>query len=104
MQSNRNGCADRMLKTDKPLPNQLSPYLRLRYGYRALFGANLYGKGNYLKGFPKEESLECLHRHLALYESGDTSEDHLSAIIFNVQAIMLAEEKEGIKTDHYHKK
>lgn len=88
--------------TNKPLVNHLSAYLRLRFGYLLRMGANKYGKNNWQKGQPTETALESLHRHLAKYEIGDRSEDHLSAIIFNVQLIMKNEEKEGIKIDEYY--
>jgi len=89
--------------TNKPLVNHLTAYLRLRFGYLLRIGANKYGKNNWQKGQPTETALESLHRHLAKYEIGDRSEDHLSAIIFNVQLIMKNEEKEGIKIDEYYK-
>jgi len=88
--------------TDKPLVNHLCAYLRLRFGYLLRMGANKYGKNNWQKGQPTEAALESLHRHLAKYEIGDRSEDHLSAIIFNVQLIMKNEEEAGIKIDEYY--
>ena len=89
--------------TDKPLVNHLTAYTRLRFGYLLRMGANKYGKNNWQKGQPTETALESLHRHLAKYELGDRNEDHLSAIIFNVQLIMQNEEKEGIKINEYYK-
>jgi len=87
---------------DKPLVNHLTAYTRLRFGYLLRKGENKYPKNNWQKGQPNETALESLHRHLAKYEIGDRHEDHLSAIIFNVQLIMINEEKEGIKIDHYY--
>jgi hypothetical protein len=94
--------------TNKPLPNHLDAYVRMRYGYLLRHGANHYDKGNWRKGQPTESALESLHRHLAkfeinLYNGVEQDEDHLSAIIFGCQLIMKNEEKEGIKTDHYYK-
>ena len=89
--------------TDKPLVNHLTAYLRLRFGYLLRIGANKYGKNNWQKGQPTEAALESLHRHLAKYEMGDRTEDHLSAMIFNLQLIMKNEEKDGIKIDEYYK-
>jgi len=94
--------------TNKPLPNHLDAYVRLRYGYLLRYGANHYDKGNWRKGQPTEAALESLHRHLAkfemnLYNGVEQDEDHLSAIIFGIQLIMKNEEKEGISTDHYYK-
>ena len=94
--------------TNKPLPNHLDAYVRMRYGYLLRHGANHYDKGNWRKGQPTETALESLHRHLAkfemnLYNGVEQDEDHLSAIIFGCQLIMKNEEKEGIKVDHYYK-
>jgi hypothetical protein len=88
--------------SNKPLVNHLTAYTRLRFGYLLREGANKYGKNNWQKGQPTETALESLHRHLAKYELGDRTEDHLSAIIFNVQLIMKNEEQEGIKIDEYY--
>lgn len=95
--------------TDKPLPSHLDAYVRLRYGYLLRQGANHYEKGNWRKGQPTETAIESLHRHLAKFEINlqngvEQDEDHLSAIIFNVQLIMKNEEKEGITVDNYYKK
>ena len=87
--------------TNKPLVNHLDAYVRLRYGYLLREGSNKYGKNNWKLGQPTETALESLHRHLAKFEMGDVDEDHLSAIIFNVQLIMKNEEKQGINPDHY---
>ena len=95
--------------TDKPLPSHLDAYVRLRYGYLLRMGANHYEKGNWKKGQPTETAIESLHRHLAKFEINlengvEQDEDHLSAIIFNVQLIMKNEQKEGISVDNYYKK
>ena len=94
--------------TNKPLPNHLDAYVRMRYGYLLRHGANHYDKGNWRKGQPTEAALESLHRHLAkfeinLYNGVEQDEDHLSAVIFGCLLIMKNEEKEGIKVDHYYK-
>ena len=88
---------------NKPLPSELDAYVRLRFGYHMKKGALKYEKGNWRKGQPTETALESLHRHLALYELGDRSEDHLSAIIFNTQLIMKNEEKNEINYDYFLK-
>ena len=87
---------------NKPLPNHLDPYLRLRFGYLLRMGANRYGKNNWQFGQPDESSLESIHRHLAKYEIGDRSEDHLSAIIFGIQLIMKNEQASGVAIDAYY--
>lgn len=93
---------------NKPLPNHLDAYVRMRYGYLLRHGANHYDKGNWRKGQPTEIALESLHRHLAKFEMNlnngvEQDEDHLSAIIFGCQLIMKNEEKAGINVDHYYK-
>ena len=90
--------------SEKPLVNHLHPYLRLRFGYHMRVGADKYEKGNWEKGQPTEVALESLHRHLAQFELGDRSEDHLSAIIFNVMLIMMNDKKDGVDPDNYFKK
>lgn len=95
--------------TDKPLPNHLDAYVRMRYGYLLRDGATHYGKGNWKKGQPKETAIESLHRHLGWFEINHElgipqDEDHLSAMIFNIQLIMKNEQKEGITVDNYYKK
>jgi len=87
---------------NKPLPSHLDAYVRLRYGYLLRMGANKYEKNNWQKGQPDESSLESLHRHLAKYEIGDRSEDHLSAIIFGIQLIMKNEQASGVAIDAYY--
>jgi hypothetical protein len=88
--------------TNKPLVNHLDAYVRLRFGYLLRMGANKYEKNNWQKGQPDESSLESLHRHLAKYELGDRSEDHLACIMFGIQLIMKNEQKAGIAIDHYY--
>ncbi len=87
----------------KPYVHNLQGYTRLRFGYLTRMGAKNYGDGNFLKGSPSDDALKSLDRHLAKFMDGDRSEDHLAAIIFNTQLIMLNEKREGIKADHYFK-
>ncbi len=86
---------------DKPNVHDFLGYTLLRFGYHLKTGERHYGPSNFLKGIPKKVALECLGRHYAKLIAGDKSEDHASAIIFNTQLIMLEEQKEGIKEDHY---
>lgn len=86
---------------NKPLVNHFDAYCRLRFGVLLRKGANHYGKNNWRLGQPDEAAIESLNRHLALYELGDRSEDHLSAIIFNAQLLMKNEEKKGITYDNF---
>lgn len=89
---------------NKPLVNHIDSYTRLRVGYLLRKGANNYGKNNWRKGQPDETALESLHRHLALYEEGLLpEEDHLSAMIFNIQLILMNEKNAGVTVDKYFK-
>jgi hypothetical protein len=87
----------------KPYVHNLQGYTRLRFGYLTRLGAIKYGDGNFLLGMPSPQALESLDRHLAKYISGDRTEDHLAAMIFNIQLVMLNDEKDGITADHYFK-
>lgn len=51
-------------------------------------GAEKYSDRNWEKGMPISRYEASAHRHLAGYMLGDTQEDHLSAMLFNVGAIM----------------
>lgn len=85
----------------KPYIHTLMGYTRQRFGYHMNIGAKKYGNWNFTKGIPTECYLESLDRHLAAYMSGDRSEDHLSAIIFNAQGCMLNEQAGGITSNYY---
>lgn len=56
--------------------------------------ATRYGRGNWKKGIPPEEYLKSLVRHLQKFISeweygiSEEHDDHLSAILFNLQGIM----------------
>jgi hypothetical protein len=85
----------------KPYVHNLLGYTRLRFGYLTRMGAEKYGDSNFIKGMPTDQALASIDRHLARYIDGDRSEDHLSAIIFNVQLVMMNDKKDGIPADHY---
>lgn len=55
-------------------------------------GAKKYGDRNWEKGIPTSRCLASAMRHLYSWVTGDRSEDHLSAILFNVMAIIHWEE------------
>mgnify|MGYP007071638681 FL=1 len=88
---------------DKPYVHNLQGYTRLRFGYLTRLGANKYGDGNFLLGMPTDQAIQSNDRHWAKYLAGDRTEDHLSAMIFNIQLIMMNEEKDGVTADHYFK-
>lgn len=55
-------------------------------------GAEKYGDKNYKLGIPISRCLDSAKRHLNQYLAGDNSEDHLSAIAWNVFTAMEMEE------------
>lgn len=96
--------AQRDASWGKPNCHDLQGYTMLRFGYHMELGEQNYGESNYLKGIPTNVAKESLSRHYAKYMAGMIDEDHLSAMIFNIQLIMLNEEKEGISVNHYYNK
>ena len=55
-------------------------------------GAKKYEVNNWKKGITTERFIESASRHWAEYLLGETEEDHLSAVIFNVLGIIFNEE------------
>ena len=60
-------------------------------------GAKTHGDRNWENGIPITVCLNHLERHINLYKSGDTSEDHLAKIRINAGFIMHFEEEEERK-------
>lgn len=56
----------------------------LTYGH----GAQAHGERNWEKGMPASECINRAIRHLNLYLSGDSSEDHLSHAGVNIDFVM----------------
>ena len=55
-------------------------------------GAKKYGDNNWRKGLPIERCYSSALRHLYQYKMGDVSEDHLSAVVFNIFCIVTNQE------------
>lgn len=51
-------------------------------------GAVKYGDRNWEKGMPVSVFVDSAMRHLYQYLAGDTDEDHLAAVLFNIGGIM----------------
>lgn len=63
--------------------------LRLSRHYEA--GAKKYVRWNFRKGIPVSSFIDSALRHLAKYQCGEDSEDHLAAAAFNILGAMLME-------------
>jgi hypothetical protein len=59
-------------------------------------GARKYSRDNWRKGIPASRCLASACRHLYQWQHGNRSEDHLSAIVFNVLCILTWEQTERI--------
>lgn len=55
-------------------------------------GAEKYGPRNYEKGIPLSRYIDSALRHLFQFVEGDVSEDHSSAALWNLMALVQTEE------------
>lgn len=55
-------------------------------------GAKKYGDRNWEKGIPASRCIASALRHLYAWIRGQTDEDHLAAVLFNIMAIIHFEE------------
>ena len=63
-----------------------------RYGEHMKKGEKKHGRSNWKKGgYPKEEYLESIQRHLYNLVEGRTNEDHAASIMFNIIGYMYEE-------------
>lgn len=51
-------------------------------------GAEKYDDWNWTKGMPASRFIASAMRHMEAYRGGDTDEDHLAAVAWNVFAVM----------------
>lgn len=79
----------------KPEITQIYPEALLRLAKRGTDGAKKYEDYNFTKGIPLKTYVDSLYRHLAAYQSMDTSEDHLAAIMWNAMGLMFTEDRIG---------
>ena len=54
-------------------------------------GAFKYGESNWTRGIPLLRVYGSLFRHLIMWFAGDTTEDHLAAVIWNATTLMWTE-------------
>lgn len=70
------------------MPSLISPYMLTRLSQHMENGARKYSAHNWMMGANYQRFIDSMYRHLIAFQKGDTSEDHLSAIIFNAMAII----------------
>lgn len=71
----------------------IPPSALQRLARRYEFGSAKYGDRNWEKGLPLSRLIDSCFRHLVCYLRGDTSEDHLAAVAWNVFALMEFEDR-----------
>lgn len=81
------GCV-REPNTDKPRYDLISTEGLRRVAHHYTNGAKKYGDRNFEKGMPWSHPLASMMRHVEAWRSGDTSEDHLAAVVWNAMALM----------------
>jgi hypothetical protein len=86
------GTALREPDEDRPAPVLMSPFALERVAQHYANGAKKYAPRNWEKGMPFSRYLNSALRHTLSYMKGDRSEDHLSAIVWNIMAIIHFEE------------
>jgi hypothetical protein len=85
--------AVRSTDTDHVRYDLVSPYALRRLAARYKMGADKYGDGNYLKGFPVHDVLNHTLNHLFLYMAeGNRNDDNLAAAMWNIATIIHFEE------------
>lgn len=91
-------------KSDGKLRMSLIPQQELdRVLSRFLEGAEKYGEHNWKLGMPLSVYYDCMHRHLTAWWSGDDSEDHAAAVVWNMLCAMWTE-KNSRKAHGVHDK
>lgn len=78
--------AVRDVTAGKPRPTLLPPLIYRMLAQRATDGAVKYDDHNWAKGIPLSRYADAIQRHLWAQLEGDTSEDHLSAVMWNAGA------------------
>ena len=74
--------------TTKPRPDLISPVATERLALWLARGAARYGDRNWEKGIPLMRTVASLQRHVNQFQQGDTSEDHLAAIMCNAMFLL----------------
>lgn len=70
----------------KGLPSDIPPIAIRMIAKRFEDGSAKYSRGNWRKGIPLSRYYDAIFRHTMLWGEGDTSEDHLGAVGWNMAA------------------
>lgn len=62
-------------------------------------GADKYGANNWKEGMPLSVYYDSAQRHMQAWWSGDTSEDHAAAVIWNMMGAMWTEKNKDSLDD-----
>lgn len=84
--------ATKEVKKGRGKPSLIFPCLITRLAKWLELGGKNHGDRNWEKGLPSDSYLDALYRHVLAYHFGDRSEDHLAAMLFNVQGLIFNEE------------
>ena len=71
----------------------MGSYAKERFQALMIRGAEKYGLGNWELGMPLDRYFNSALRHLVQWRFGDTTEDHLAAVIFNVMGAIETEKR-----------
>ena len=94
--------AVRDASTTKPPMDLLPQDLLARVAFHYGLGAAKYGIDNWRKGQPQNEVLASLERHILAYRKGDTTEDHLAAVVWNALSLLNVDEYMKDNADVYN--
>lgn len=84
--------ACRDCRSNKGRFDLIDPIMMRRLARLMEAGAEKYGDNNWRKGMPLHCYVDSALRHLYNYLDGEKAEDHLAAVIFNIQGLMYTEE------------
>lgn len=83
--------AVRDVQDGKPRYDLIAPIALRRLADHLGKGVAKYGEHNWTLGIPTSRTMASLMRHVEDYRSGDRTEDHLAAIMFNAMVLMYFE-------------
>lgn len=73
--------------------HSIPPSALRRIARRFEDGAKKYSKNNWMKGIPLSHYYDSITRHTLAWAEGDTSEDHIGAILWNAAAMDWTEQE-----------